>query len=99
MARSFLRRLRAPDADDILHDLTTRQHLLPHRPVGEVLAASAVEIGFCTDAAARAVEWLKLDRSSAIGRLRRSELAQLSLSIYRFWRQARAAEASQSQPA
>src|SRR4051812_30962670 len=99
MNRSYLRRLRAPDSDEILNDLTTRQHLFPHRTVGQVLAESAAALGFCPAAAGQAVEWLRLDPDAAVGRLQRTQLAQLARCVYRFWRQALSAESSQSQPA
>jgi hypothetical protein len=99
MDRSFLRRLRTPNSDDILADLTTRQHLQPHRPLDAAMADSAAELGFCPDAAVRAVQWLGLDGAGSVGRLRRTELTQLARCVYRFWRQAMADEAHQSQPA
>ena len=95
--RSFPRRLGSPDPDDILRELSTRQHLVPHRPVGEALAAAAAEAGFCPAAAERALGWLQIDPAAKIGRLRRSELAQLAHSIYRFRRSSPAADAPASQ--
>ena len=99
MDRSFLRRLRTPASDDILADLTSRQHLNPHRPLGQTLADSAAELGFCPDAAMRAVQWLGLDAGVSVGRLRRTELTQLARCIYRFWRQSLSPARGQSQPA
>jgi hypothetical protein len=99
MNRSFLRRLRSPDSDDILANLTVRQHLQPHRPLGPALADAAEEVGFCPEAATRAVQWLGLDPAVSIGRLRRTELTQLARCIYRFWRQAMPAQEHHSQPA
>lgn len=99
MDRSFLRRLRTPTSDDILADFTSRQHLNPHRPLGQALADSAAELGFCPDAAVRAVQWLGLDPAVSVGRLRRTELTQLARCVYRFWRQAMTDEVHQSQPA
>ena len=99
MDRSYLWRLRTPDSDEILNDLTTRQYLFPRRPVGQVLADSAAELGFCPAAAQRAVEWLRLDPNGAVGRLQRTQLAQIARCVYRFWQQSLAAETSQSQPA
>jgi hypothetical protein len=92
MNRSYLRRLKTPDSDEILDELTTRQHLFPHHALSRVLAESAAEIGFCPAAAERAVAWLQLDGNAAIGRLRRTELAQLARCVYRFWRQSLAGE-------
>ena len=99
MNRSYLRRLRSPDSDDILAGLTVRQHLQPHRPLGQTLAESAEQVGFCPDAATRAVEWLGLDPAASVGRLRRTELTQLARCVYRFWRQAEPADVRRSQPA
>ena len=99
MDRSYLRRLRSPDSNDILASLTQRQHLQPHRPLAEALADGANEVGFCPDAAAEAVQWLGLDPAASIGRLRRTELTQLARCIYRFWRQSTPDREHQSQPA
>ena len=98
MDRSFLRRLRSPASDDILAELTVRQHLNPHRPLGQTLTESAEEVGFCPDAATRAVQWLGLDPAVSVGRLRRTELTQLARCIYRFWRQSMTPEPQESQP-
>jgi hypothetical protein len=92
MDRTYLRRLKTPDSDEILNDLSNRQHLFPRRALSQVLAESAEAIGFCPAAAARSVAWLQLDGSAAIGRLRRTELAQLARCVYRFWRQSLADE-------
>ena len=35
----------------------------------------------------QALNWLQLDGSQSVGRLRRTELMQLARSIHRFWRQ------------
>ena len=99
MDKSYLRRLRSPDSDEILAGLTARQHLHPRRPLGEALADAASEVGFCPDAATRAVQWLGLDPAASIGRLRRTELTQLARCIYRFWRQSVPAAEHHSQPA
>jgi hypothetical protein len=85
------------DANRILAELSTRQHLHPHRPLGQVLAEAQRDLGFCPGAARAAVEWLRFEPSQAIGRLRRSELIQLARSIHRFWRQARGGGVPQSQ--
>ena len=74
-------------ADSLLRDLSTRQHLQPHVPLGDVLGAVTDDTGLCPQAAERAVGWLGLDPERAIGRLRRSELSQLAQSIDRFWRE------------
>jgi len=96
MSRADFRLLRASDPDAILSDLSTRQYLSPHQPLGDVLAAAQNKLGFCPAAAETASRWLSLDPRQAIGRLRRTELIQLARSIHRFWRQK--LESAQSQP-
>ena len=80
------------DAEGILHELSTLQHLAPHRPLGEVVSEIVEKIGACPDAAAQAVAWLELDDSKSVGRLRRAELMQLARAMYRLWSHAIAAE-------
>ena len=76
------------NADEILRELTTRQHLTPHRPVGQVVAETAERVGACLVAADRALERLQLERDRSIGRLRRGELIQLARGMYRLWARA-----------
>lgn len=83
----YLRRLLRPDAEDILEDLTRRQHLKPHQPVSEALSESAAAVGFCPTIVGQALQWLQLDPAVAIGRLRRTQLTQLARCVHRFWRQ------------
>jgi hypothetical protein len=73
------------DAEGILEELTTRQHLTPQRTLGEVVAETVESAGVCPDAAKRALTWLNLSPDRSIGRLRRGELIQLARSMYRFW--------------
>jgi hypothetical protein len=73
------------DAEGILQELTTRQHLTPHRPLREVVAETIASTGVCPAAADRALGWLNLSPDRSVGRLRRGELIQLSRSMYRFW--------------
>ncbi len=73
--------------DDILDHLTSRQHLHPHSTIRQVLDQTTDRFGCCPDAIGRAVDWLKIDPTSVIGRLRRSELVQLSRAVHRFWMQ------------
>lgn len=87
------------DSARILEELSIRQHLQPHRLVREVLSDAQLELGLCPKAAQTAMEWLQLDGGQAIGRLRRSELIQLSRSIHRFWRQASSEGLPYPQPA
>jgi len=88
MERSLLRRMLGPGADDILYDLTVRQHLKPHRSVGDTMSDAASGLGFCVSAAELALEWLQIDPATSIGRLRRGQLSQLSRSIYQYRRRA-----------
>jgi hypothetical protein len=76
------------DADRILKELTTRQYLAPHRPLKEVVAETVDATGVCPAAAERALNWINLTPERPVGRLRRSELIQLSRSMYRFWNEA-----------
>jgi len=76
------------EAEAILQELTTRQHLLPHQSLGEVLAQTRA----CPVAAQRAMEWLGLDGKLAIGRVKRAELIQLARSLHRFWKRALATD-------
>lgn len=84
------------DAEGILRELTTRQHLAPHRTVGEVVAEVVQDVGVCPIAADRAVERLGLDGRRSMGRLRRAELSQLARAMHRYWTQSLAAPADGS---
>ena len=81
-------------ADDILHELTTRQHLTPGRPWKDIVAETVAATGVCAAAADRALGWLNLSEDKPIGRLRRSELIQLARSMHRFWIELRVTEGS-----
>ncbi len=78
-------------ADIILNYLTTRQHVAPHAPIAAQIERTTEEFGCCPQAIERAIEWLGIDGRRPIGRLRRSELVQLSRAVHRFWMQNRAA--------
>ena len=71
-------------ADAILHHLSERQFVRPHAALTDVLTRFAMEAQLPLDAAERAIAWLELAGDRAIGRLRRSELAQLSCCLERF---------------
>jgi hypothetical protein len=92
-ARNETKRTPGTDAEGILEELSTRQHLTPHRQLGEAVAEIVEHVGACPEAASRAMAWLELDASQSIGRLRRSELIQLARAMYRHWSQAVAAAA------
>jgi len=84
------------DADEILRELTVRQHLAPYRRLADVVAEMIERTGACPVAAERAMERLELDGNRPIGRLKRGELIQFARGMYRLWAQALAAEANQS---
>jgi hypothetical protein len=86
------------DAEAILQELTTRQHLSPHRPLGQVVADLVDRTGVCPVAAERALAWLSLDGNRPVGRLRRGELSQLARAVHRFWVRALATEDQPAQP-
>jgi hypothetical protein len=75
------------DAEGILRELTTRQHLRPHQPLGNAVAEIVEHVGACPAAAEGAMERLDLDSARSIGRLRRGELIQLARGMYRLWMQ------------
>lgn len=94
--RSELKRTPGIDAEGILRELSTSQHLTPHRPLGQVVGEIVERVGACPEAANRAMTWLELDGGRSIGRLRRGELIQLARAMYRHWAQAMSADAAQS---
>jgi hypothetical protein len=73
------------DADVILTHLTSRQHLRPQQTIQDVLSDATQLFGCCPQAIGRGMEWLGIEPSVKIGRLRRSELMQLARAIHRFW--------------
>jgi hypothetical protein len=76
------------EAEVILQELTTRQHLFPRMLLKDVLAQTRA----CPVAAQRAMEWLTLDGARPIGRVKRAELIQLARSLHRFWKKALATD-------
>ena len=87
MHPSMLRRLIVADFENLLANLSTRQYLHPHETVGDTLGASVKTLGVCPQAVQQALAWLHMDRSTPIGRLRRTELMQLARSLHRFWQE------------
>ena len=75
-------------AQDILLSLSEWQYLRPHRPLADVVDAAVAKLGVCPDAAQRAIEWLDIDATLPIGRLRATELTQLARCMQRLWDQA-----------
>ena len=96
MERAAAKPVPGIDADEILRELTTRQHLAPHRPLADVVTELVERSGACPVAAERAMERLELDGARPIGRLKRGELIQFARGMYRLWAQALAAEAAAS---
>jgi hypothetical protein len=86
MNRPTLRRLINEDFQKLLDALTTAQHLHPHDSVQAVLDRTVQQIGVCPVAVEQSLQWLQLDGATRIGRLRRTELMQLSRTVHRFWR-------------
>ena len=86
------------DAEGILQELTTRQHLAPHRPLGDVVGEIVESTGVCPAAAGRALAWLNLPADRSVGRLRRGELIQLARSMYRFWLESISADTAAASP-
>ena len=99
MNQAYLRFLAVGSAERIVDALSERQHLRPHQPLGEALAAVGEQLGICPMAVGEAINSLHVDASSPIGRLRRTELTQLARTIHRLWRQSVVAPSGQSQPA
>lgn len=97
MDTSYQRFTNFDTASRILEVLTEEQFIRPHRPLAEALDAAGKRAGFCPDAGRRALAHLNLDRTSAIGRLRRTELNQLARAIHRLWRQGVVEDSPQSQ--
>ena len=89
----------ASGVDRFVELLSEQQHLLPHQPVDQAIAAAGERVGLCPGAGQRGLDVLGIDESTKVGRLRRSELVQLGRTIYRIWRQNAAAHVGESQPA
>ena len=87
MDPTYIRHATVAHANQILESLSRQQHLHPHQSLTEAIAHAAGKIGFCAGAGEQALNWLGLDGTRSIGRLRRTELTQLAQSIDRFWRQ------------
>jgi hypothetical protein len=86
MNRQSIRRMISADLQNLLEILTTRQHVHPHESVRVVLNQTVQELGVCPNAIEQALQWLQVDGSRSIGRLRRTELMQLARTVHRFWR-------------
>ncbi len=74
------------NATALLHYLTDRQFVRPHRPVRDVLADARHAANVCPDVAERALRWLNVDPAQSVGRLRRTQLTQLAQCISRYER-------------
>src|SRR5262245_28162685 len=80
-------RLPEVDSDAILRYLTHRQHVHPRQSIKDALNETTDIFGCCPKAIVRGISWLGIDPTRTIGRLRRSELVQLSRAVHRFWMQ------------
>lgn len=87
MSRNFLRQLILLSAEMIQEALMRHQYLRPHQPLRTVLADVASEFAVAPDVVNRTMDWLGVDATRPIGRVRRSELTQLARSLHRHWRQ------------
>lgn len=76
----------ATTARRILAVLTERQYLRPHLPIREALMRIALDLRVRPAVMDEALRWLQLDSQRSIGRLQRTELAQLACSIDRLRR-------------
>ncbi len=85
MDRTFLRFVNASQAERIVNELQSAQHMWPHRSVQDAIEHAQLVTGFCPEAARKATQMLQMDRSRQIGRLRRCELVQLGRAIHRHW--------------
>lgn len=74
------------NAEAMLHALTVRQHVRPHQALRDATLVAAQQTGICEQVLDRAMAWLGIDPSTAIGRLRRTELTQLARCIDRYAR-------------
>ena len=74
------------DAAALLKFLTDRQFVGPHKPLSGVLEDAQRLANVCPVVAGRAVQWLGLDVTQSVGRLRRTQLTQLAQCISRFQR-------------
>ena len=87
MKRSEQRAFSELQAEHLLDVLSMEQFVHPHQPTAHAALKLVQAAGVCHVAIARALDSLKLDKSKPIGRLRRTELAQLARVAHRFWRQ------------
>lgn len=87
MDRAVLRRLRTLDSTQILELLTTRQYLVPRRPVSDVLTEVAAGMGLTLSSIRAAADRMELDVSQSVGRLKREQLEQLARLTHRLYRQ------------
>ncbi len=79
------------DPETILAYLTERQHVRPHGTVQQALEGAMKRYSCCPQAVERAMQWLGIDSTHPIGRLRRGQIIQLARAVHRFWMQNAAA--------
>jgi hypothetical protein len=98
MDQAYQRFLVAGDADRVVDALSRQQFTKPHQSVADAIDAVVGHLGVCPEAARVAADALDVDRESAVGRLRRTELMQLARAIHRFWRHSVVDNSPPSQP-
>jgi hypothetical protein len=74
-------------SEELVGALMTRQFVSPRQAVGDAVREVFMALGVCPGAGETAIAWLKFDPQRPIGRLRRSEVAQLAHSAHRYWRE------------
>jgi len=83
MTYGQLRSLVQVRAETILETLTQQQFLHPHRAIGAVLRETLPQLGASVKDGATVMDRLGLDPEIAVGRLRRTEITQLSRALHR----------------
>lgn len=86
MTYSQLRRFVQINVETLLESLTQKQFTHPHRSVASVLQETAEALGGCPAEGAKVMLRLGISAETAIGRLRRTEIMQLSRALHRQWR-------------
>src|SRR4051794_18613243 len=94
----YRRFMAAGDSDRLVDALSEQQFLKPHQTVKDAVNSVVGQLGVCPDAARVAMEALRVEPATRVGRMRRTELMQLGRALYRHWRQAVVEETTPSQP-
>jgi len=78
------------DSQSLFTHLSTQQFLHPHRSLKRALDLAVRELHYCPAGSDRAMHWLDIEPHQLVGRIRRTELAQLARSTHRFSKQIKA---------